>query len=466
MSPIDPLDDRPTPGPQHPFTPPPAVGMTVEGARVVLHRRTDLPLVRLQFIIEGGAASDPAEKSGLADLTASCLREGAGDRDAVAFAGALDLAGASFSVGAAADATIVQAACLKSRLKEPLALVADAVLRPRFDAAAFQRVKVQTVGALRQRDEQPSAAAAIAAARALFGEGHPLGRPSDGRAETVERIGLADVRGRFAVASAEPVSVIAAGDFSPEELTEAIAPILAGRRLRAAGLAVRLPRPELLPPVRADALRVIVVDRPAAPQSVIQFVWPGVAYGAPDRPAFAIAMTAFGGSFTSRLNDNLREKRGYTYGARARADYFRGKADDGSAGFGVVAASASVQSAVTGASVKEFMVEFERMRVGDFTEAEIEKAKAGIRNGRISSCETLEGLMGDAAMIANFRLPLDRNMLDLLRLAAVDASAANAVARRVLVPDGGVLVIAGDRRSVAEQLAPLGLPAAEIRAAR
>jgi predicted Zn-dependent peptidase len=215
--------------------------------------------------------------------------------------------------------------------------------------------------------------------------------------------------------------------------------------------------------VRTAALRVVVVDRPDAPQSVIQFAFPGVAYGAPDRHAFAVALTAFGGSFTSRLNDNLREKRGYTYGARARADYYRGSADDGAAGFGVVAASAAVQAAVTGPAVREFLHEFGRMKLGDFTTAEVEKAKAGIANGRVASCETLEGLMGDAAMIANFRLPLDRNAADLRLFAAVDVAAVNEAGRRRLIPDGGVLAVAGDRRVVLEGLAPLGLPAPEIR---
>lgn len=463
MSSVNPRDLRPQLGAPPDFVPPTAEEFRIEGARALLHARRDLPLVRVQLVFEGGAASDPEDRAGLADLTATLLREGAGDRDAVAFATALDRLGASFSAAASADATAVQISVLKQHLPAALALVADAVVRPRFEASAFARVKTQTAGCIRQRDDQAGPAAAIAAARALFGESHPLGRPTDGRTETVARIGLADVRGRWAVACAEPAVVLATGDVDRHELTAMVGPILAARRARADGLATKLPRPPISAPERAAGLRFVFVDRPDSPQSVIQFGWPGPGYTAPERLPFAIAVTILGGSFTSRLNDNLREKRGFTYGARARGDYYRGRAGDRDAGFGVVGASASVQAEVTGAATREFFAEFERMRAGDLRDEETAKAKATIRNARVAACETIDGLMGDLALIAAFDLPPDRNARDLARLAATTTADANAAARRHLVPDGGVLAIVGDRKSVLPQLVGLGLPDPEFR---
>jgi zinc protease len=458
----NPRDSRPAPISPRPFSPPIAEEFELEGARVLLHSRRDLPLARLHFVFDGGAATDPLDRGGLSDLSAAMLREGAGGRDAVAFANALDSLGASFGVGAGSASVVAYAASLKSRARETVALLSDAILRPHFENQAFERVKTQTVGGLRQRDEQPAAAAAIAAARTLFGADHPLGRPADGRAETAARLSLADVRERWSLAAAERAIVLASGDWSAAEIVDLAGPILASRRELALAPNRRLSRPKIEAPRRAERLRVVLVDRAGAPQSVVQFAWPGVSYSDPRRTAFGVALSAFGGSFTSRLNQNLREKHGYTYGARARPDYFRPLFGD-DPGFGVVVASASVQAEVTGAATREFLAEFARLKTEPLTAAEVSKAKATIRNARVVGCETVEGLAADLSATAAYGLPKDRNAREMERLLATTPEEVADVARTAIDPSGGVLVVAGDRRVVAPELRALGLTIDEER---
>ncbi|HYC79228.1 MAG TPA: pitrilysin family protein [Planctomycetota bacterium] len=451
----NPRDVRPAIAPPGPFIPPPPAAFEMAaGARGLIHERHELPLVRVQLLLQGGGAADPVDQAGLGDLAATLLKEGAGDCDAVAFAEALDALGASFSVGASADATALHLAVLKKHLKPAMNLLLDALLRPRFDAAAFARVKAQTIGALRQRNEQPQAAASLAAVRTLFGEGHPLGRAVDGSPESVERLALADVKARWAAAAAAPLSVLATGDVAPDELRALLDPALEARARSASGAP---PRVGSTPAQRGPTLRTTFVDRPGAPQSVIFFAWPGPGYADPERLAFASAVSVFGGSFTSRLNANLREKHGFTYGARARGDYYRG-AEKPAEGPGLVTASAAVNAEHTGAAVREFLREFDRMRAGDIVADEVEKARAGIRNGRVYGCETLEGQMGELTLISTFDLPLDRSARDLARLEALTVADVNAAARRLLPPDGGVLVVAGARAAAEPQLRALDLP--------
>lgn len=453
---MSPRDLRPALVPPPAFTPPAAAAFDGDGLRTLLHRRTDLPLVRVHVVFDGGASADPEDRSGLAELTAALLREGAGDRDAVAFAEEIERLGAAFGSAATSESVVVSVACLRRGFRAAAGLLVDAVLRPRFDAEAFRRLKTQTVGGLRQRDEQPAAAAALLGLKTLFGPGHPLGRSADGRPETVARIAIEDVRARWAQTSASPVAILAAGDVDADELAEAFAPLRAVARARAEGVAATFPAPKIVAPSRAAELRVVGADRKGSPQTVVSFAWPGPSYGDPVRPAFSLAVAVLGGSFTSRLNDNLRERRGFTYGARARADYFRGR-PVAALGPGLVTASASVQASASGEAVREFLAEFERMRAGDVTAEEVAKAKATIRNARVAASETLEGLMGDLAVVTTFDLPLNRGALDLARLEAATVEDVNAAARRLLVADGGVLAVAGDRATILERFAAAGL---------
>jgi predicted Zn-dependent peptidase len=197
-------------------------------------------------------------------------------------------------------------------------------------------------------------------------------------------------------------------------------------------------------------MRVAIVDRPNATQTAVLFAAPGVTFGDSKRMPREMLNTILGGSFTSRLNQNLREEHGYTYGARSR--WSMGvSAGDFSAG-------ASVSASKTGASIAEFLKEFERLKSGDITGTEVDKARETTRNDMISAFEGLGGLLAGAAPYLASKLPFDSVARDLAALRAIEASDLNALAREALALDSGVLVLVGDKKVILEQLRGLTLP--------
>jgi predicted Zn-dependent peptidase len=426
---------------------------------VLLHERHELPLVRVIVRIGGGSNLDPKGKGGLVDLAASLLKEGAGSRDALAFSDAMDQLGAMFDTAADSDSTLLQLTVVKSNLAKAVDLLLDAVLEPRFDAAAFKRVKTQLLGALQQRDDQPSMVARLVSQAVLLGRDHPNGRPVEGTVGTVSTIELADVKAAWAAHVSRDLQLLLAGDVTKAEVEALFGPRLAGRPK---------PPPTGMPPLtgavpaeRAAKTRFVIVNRPNSPQTVIRFAWPGVAYSDDRRIPLLVATSVLGGTFTSRLNYNLREQKGYTYGAGAGVEYYTGS-EDPRRGPSVVAASASVRADVTGASLREFLAEFARIRTGDVTADELEKARSSLRNARVTAGESLDGLVSELDGIVSFGLEPDSLAQEFAKLEQLDLKAVNAAARSILNPDGGVLVLVGEADAIVKQLEGLGLPAPTV----
>jgi predicted Zn-dependent peptidase len=455
--PRSPRDQRPAIGPPSAFRPPPHASFSMGDTRVLYHERHELPLVRIVLRVGGGANLDPEGKEGLADLTAQLLKEGAGKRDALAFSEAMDQLGAMFDTAADHDSTLVQLTVLKSNFQKAADLLLDGLLEPRFDEAAFKRIKTQWLAGLRQRDDQPAIVARLVSHALLFGRRHPVGRPVDGTVASVTSIGLDDVRTFWSAHVARDVQLLVAGDVKPDDVRAAFERRLATRPRRPDAPPLR----GALPVARGERTRVVIVDRPSSPQTVIRFVWPGVTYADERRIPLLVASAVFGGMFTSRLNNNLREQKGYTYGAGAGLEYYQGS-EDPTRGPSLIVASSSVRADVTGASVVEFLKEFERMRVGDITAEELGKARSSLRNMRVQSGESLDGLVSELDAIVTYGLAPESFANDLARLDTIDLAAVNAAARSLLVPDGGVLVLVGEAKSIKRQLDIPGLAAPSV----
>ncbi len=193
-----------------------------------------------------------------------------------------------------------------------------------------------------------------------------------------------------------------------------------------------------------------IVDRPAAVQTVVHFVMPGPVYTDPRRIRFDLFNTILGGSFTSRLNQNLREEHGYTYGARCRYST--------NPSVGYFTASSSVRADVTGASIGEFLKEFRAIRTGDISEEEARKARSSGRMDMVQSFAGLRGIIGTAATLVRNQRPFSELGEELEAIARVDASTLNALARQAVPLEQGLLVLVGDATLVREQLKGLGLP--------
>jgi predicted Zn-dependent peptidase len=429
------------------------------GVRVMLWRREAVPLVSVGVLLRPGRALDGPGRAGLAGLAAAMTEEGAGDRDAVAFAAALRALGATYSAGAEKETASASLTVLKRNFDAAVSLLADAIVRPRMAAEDWSRVKRIHLESLRQSEEEPAAVAARVGLRALFGDDHPYAWPVDGTPRTVEPLTVEEAKAAHGeLFRPEHATILVAGDVTAEETRRVLDRALGDWGSGSAGAAAvpseggaRIPAA----PARAGGLRVVLVHRPEAVQTVIRFVLPGARLADPERVRLRLLNTLLGGSFTSRLNQNLREEHGYTYGAGSRF-VMRPSA-------GYFVASSAVRADVTGAALKEFLAEFARLSGpsigGDVSDAEAAKAALTLRQETVQSFATLSGMIGLAADLAAAGLPLRTVSEDLEAMERATAAELNALAPRALDLKSGVLVLVGDRGQILEQIRGLDLPA-------
>jgi len=442
----DPRDQRPQVGAPQAFTPPiPQQFALSNGIQVYLFPRSELPLVELRAMFAGGAIDDPAGRAGLAALTAGMLDEGAGALGAVEFTKAVDQLGATLAFNASREFSLGSLSVLRRNFEPALQLFGDAVRTPAFAPQEWKRVQALEIESLRRDQDNPAAVASLVGMRCFFGADHPYGRPVGGTPDSVAALTLDDLRGFHRQAySPAGTTLLVAGDLTLEDAKREL------ERTFGTWTAAADPRkPVELQPPQNPSFRVVLVDKPESVQTVIRFYLPGPAYADPNRVQLTLLNTILGGSFTSRLNQNLREEHGYTYGAASR--YVM----DPRLGFFL--ASANVQAEVTGAAVKEFLHEFAAIRSGDISDEEVAKARASFRTDLVQAYENLGAVLQSAVTLLRNGRPFDGPAAD-LAASAVPASDLNALAKDAVPLEQGVLVLVGDRQTILTQLQGLGLP--------
>ena len=446
------LDQRPADLPDRPATPAVATRLALKnGQPLYVIPRPGSGLFAGQVIFPGGERLLAADQAGLAALSATLLTRGAGKRDAAAFADAVASLGANLRAGADVNEMTVAVNGLTSRLDATLALLADALQRPQLTEADFTRERDLALAGVRARNENPNRVAALVGREALFGRDDPRGRPLDGREATLSRLARADV------AQAVPrlftparATLVFAGDFTPEQVKAALDRALGDWK----GGTADVPAP---PAALTAAPRpgLLLVDRPGAPQTVIAIMRPVPAADDAARMQRRCVNTLFGNAFTSRLNQNLREKHGYTYGARS------GFGEE--AGQWTLTAGASVQTRVTGAALAEFRREFGGLAGGDVTAPELDKAARTVRFELETGGDTTNAAVDQLAGLLRDGRPADAVNRDLAALPGVDLAAANALARSGLYRWEDLLVVlVGDKATVLPQLAEAGFPAPQV----
>lgn len=415
------------------------------GIRVWLWNKPELPLVAVSLRVNPGRPINEPATAGLCDLAATMLGEGAGERDALQFDEAMQALGASFDT--AADQTSLGASLfvLKRNFEPAAALMADALLRPRLQPADWDRIKKLHLDDLRQQDEEPTIIAGRVAARTLFGEAHPYGMPVEGTPETVEPLTLEQARatlGRWL--NPKFATLLVAGDLTEAEAKSTLDQLLgdwsapSADAEPAATMAVAEPRTKL---------GVYLVDRPGAVQTVVRFIMPGPRYDDPRRVPLRLMNVLLGGSFTSRLNRNLREQHGYTYGARCNFTM------DPSVGY--FTAAASVQSKVTGPAVTEFLKELRGIRRGDVSAEELTKARETIQTDLVQSFAGLSGVLGVAAEFVSNGREFAELGKDLAALRAATDADLNKLAGPAIPLEQGALILVGDGAEIRAQLRQL-----------
>ncbi|HXX66606.1 MAG TPA: pitrilysin family protein [Polyangiaceae bacterium] len=450
---VDPLGPRPEILPPPAFAPPsPEVFKTAQGITIWLFERHQAPIVSCDLTVPTGASSDPKGKAGLTYATAAMLDEGAGKRGALELARALDELGARLGTDTNADASFVSLTVLKKNLSKAFLLFADVVTRPRFEPAEFTRVKDLWTNELREREKDPDATARVVYRAALFGVDHPYGHPWDGTPQSAKAIGLDDVKRLYpTIWRPDRATVVCAGDVVRQELATAFDEAFGAWKAPPGAP----PAPVVPPPPRGPWPRVVLVDRPDAPQSVIAALKPGLAAADPRQPVLWRVNDAIGGSFSSRLNQDLREGRGYTYGARSRYSISRGP--------GQVVSWANVVTDKTGDALKAMLADLGTFASGGLNEDEVERTRWQARGELVGVYESVEAIAGHLAANASLGLPPDWEAQATQKRDAAGKPELDALARQFYDPTDAIIVVVGPRSRIQPMIETAGLPAAEIR---
>ncbi len=438
----------PTPGPAPSLTVP-AIQKQVlsNGLPVWIMELHEVPLVQVNLVVMAGSADEHSGQYGVASLTSDMLDEGAGARSSLEIADTIDGLGAQLSTASAVDASGVRLNVPVARLAEALPVMADVALRPTFPAADLERVREERLTSLLQTRDEAASLAALAFARVVFGPGHRYGTATMGTPSTVRGFTRADLaafhRAHYVPGKA---AVLVVGDVTPASVLPLLERQFGG--WKATGAA----RSSLPVPPQVPARRVVIVDKPGAPQSQVRIGWVGPPRSTPDAFALDVMNTMLGGAFSSRLNANLREEHGYTYGAYSLFDMRRVA--------GSFSAQAGIQTDKTAAAVGEFFHEFQR--IGTFEASELARTKNNLALGYPAEFETTTQLSRKLEDLLVYGLGDDYFDRYVGRIQAVSAKHVQQAAARHMDPGRFVVVIVGDRTRIEKEVAALGLaPAIE-----
>ncbi len=441
--------DAPLPADLPPFAPdkPLPVADIVQrtlanGLQVWVVPRDGVPRVDYVLAVRGaGNAADPADASGFADMLAGMLVEGTSGHDSRQIAEAAQGFGGGIGASAGADAIFVQANALPSHAAGMMDLLAEVAREPAFPSAEARLQQANALQQLKASEAQPGFKATRALLKAVYGD-HPYARvqSSEGgiAAATPDALRAAhDARFR-----PDRALLVVAGRISPDEamrLAEA-----AFGDWQASGE----PLPETAPARRQAPVSHVLVQRDGSVQSAIRLGRPAIPATDPDYIPLQLASTVLGGGFSSRVNQNLREDKGYTYGASA----YQSPARNG----GRVQAGADVRNEVTGAAIAEFFKEFERLANEPVPAQELVDTKRYVAGGYLISNQ-LQGAVANT--LASYWVggqPAGALAQYVPRIRAVDAAQVQAMARKYWNPADQSIVVVGDASAIAEQLAPYG----------
>lgn len=414
------------------------------GLEVWMVRQAELPIVSMNMVFKTGATFEPAEKNGVASMTATLLDSGTKTRSALDISNQLQAIGANVNAGSGWDSANVSMQTLTRHLDQALDIYSDVIVNPVFPDQELESIRARSLVGFRQRRANPNAISGVVYDRILYGAAHPYGRQLSGTENTIKALTRNDLVG-FYEANYRPNNavLIVVGDVDGKTLTPKLEKAFAGWK---SGTIPNGSLPNMQP---LQKTAIYLVDRPNAAQSVVSIGHVGVDRGSPDFFPLQVMNSILGGQFTSRINLNLREDKGYTYGARSSFSMRRGA--------GPFTASADVQTAVTKESVAEFMKELSGIRGAvPVTQKELEYSKQSLIRRYPSSFETNGQISGQLSNLVIYGLP-DSYFNDYIsKINSVTLADVNRVANKYLTPDRMAIVVVGDRKVIEPGLKQLG----------
>ena len=437
----------PEPGPVRPFDFPRVRRRRLDGAdapELVTARHGQVPLVTAEVVVEGGAAAEGSEQAGIARLTSAALEAGTEVRDEEALAWELEHLGVDLDTSANWDAASVGITVHVDRLEPAMELLAEIVRRPAFPADPVERIRDEQLADILQRTKEPRALASDAAARFIFADHVPYGRPILGRRETVREMGPDELRAfhgaRYRAGSA---AILVTGAVDHDRAREVVENHFGDWRGDPAAHSPFDVEP------RVEETRIFLVHRPGAVQSEIRMGHVGVGRHHQDYFPLVVMNTILGGSFTSRLNMSLREKHGFTYGARSSFAFRRRP--------GPFTVDVAVASDVTARAIEVALDEIRQLRGGGPTEDELDSARDYLRGVMPLKLQTTAQVASRLSELVVFDLPDDYFDTTRDRIAGVTAEDVERVANEQIRPDRLAVVVVGDAEQIEEPLRALDL---------
>lgn len=408
------------------------------GLEVWLVHQNELPIVSMNLVVKTGGTADP--KAGVATMTANLLDDGTKTRSVTEISRQLQSIGAQLGTGSDWDSSNVSLLTLTRNLDKALEIFSDVVVNPTFPEAEFNVQRRRSAVAFLQRKNNANAIANIAYSSLLYGKDHPYGRSLAGDEESLKALTRDDLQ-KFYDSYYRPNNsvLIVAGEADAKVLMPKLEKAFGGWKAGSVAATAVPAAPQFGHP------GIYIVDKPGAAQSVVTIGQIGVDRSNPDYFSLVVMNSILGGQFSSRVNMNLREDKGYTYGARSGWSFRRGA--------GPFSASADVQTAVTSESVQEFMKELNGIRGAiPVTQKELEYNKQSIIRRYPGAFETVGQISNQLSNLVVFGLP-DTYFNDYIaKVNAVTVADINRVANKYLDPSKMAILIVGDRKVIEPKL--------------
>jgi zinc protease len=433
---------RPMAAPTPDFTPPiPTKTILPNGLTLLAVEKPGLPLISLTVLIKSGAAQDPANLPGLSGFLGEMLRSGTKSRNADKIADELETRGASLMVGADQDSMTMSLTALNENFDAVFEVVADMLQNPAFTSQEIERVRHRKLAALAQERDDPARTASRVFRRVLF-DTHPYGHTALGDEAALKKIGRADLEAFFK-AHVRPANAAIAvvGNLTTEEAKTKV--------LARLGTWKGKPGTTHPPKPASDQTPVVtLVDRPGAPQSEIRVGELGLQRLHPDYFAVQMCNAILGGMFNSRVNLNLREDKGYTYGAYSSFEMWRSR--------GLFGVGSGVETSKTGLALVEVFKEIERMRKEDVSAEELAGAKQQYALSLPGYFENVNAIAAMATHLYLQDLPLDYYRTFAANVDEVTVADVRRVAETYLTPEALSVIVVGDAAKIDKDLTDLG----------
>lgn len=418
------------------------------GLPVVVMEKRGVPLVQIDLLVKAGTAMDPAGKNGLASMVAAMLDEGAGSRNALQLADAIDFLGANLSTAAGRHTSAITLNMPLSKLDSALVLMADVALRPAFAPEELNRQRKQRLTTLAQWHDQPETIASVIFNRTLYGEKHPYGLPAIGDEKSLRNFRVEELKNFYSTyLRPNNATLIVVGDVTPSAILPKIEAAFGKWE------AGKIPTATWPGVAQVRKRQVWLVDKPGAEQSEIRLGRLGVPRLTEDYYALVVMNTILGGSFTSRLNQNLRETHGYSYGAYSYFD-FRPLP-------GPFLAEAAVQTSKTDSALIEFMKELNAI-LRPVSDGELTRGKNYVALSFPQDFQSVGQIANQLAELVIYDLPDDYFNNYVQRLLAVTKGDVERVAKKYLDPEKVAVIVVGDRAKIEKGVRALNLGPVQV----